>query len=131
MTTDPTGEPTATLLDHDADGAQRIPVNVYETDEALVIVAPMPGVRADDVEIVVEADQLTMRAEVRATAPTKNYVMHEWEYGGYERSIPLPGVFHGDVTASIGNGQLAISISRSGEPRGSERRVVRPGPAHS
>jgi HSP20 family molecular chaperone IbpA len=85
---------------------------MYETDEALVVVAPMPGVTPDDVEIVVEADTLTIRAQLRASAPTKNYVMHEWDYGAYERSVPLPAVFHGDVTASLGNGQLAVSIQR-------------------
>ena len=30
---------------------QSVPVNVYETDGALVVVAPLPGVMADDIEI--------------------------------------------------------------------------------
>ena len=102
----------STLIEPGREGIQRVPVNMYETDEALVVVAPMPGVTADDVEIVVEADTLTIRAELRAPAPTKNYVMHEWDYGAYERSVPLPPAFHGDVTARLGNGQLAVSIQR-------------------
>jgi HSP20 family protein len=116
----------STLIEPGQNGVQRVPVNVYETDEALVIVAPMPGVTADDVEIVVEADRLTVRAEVRAAAPTKHYVMHEWDYGGYERSVPLPADFHGDVTASLGNGQLAVSVSRTGHPRPGDRHIVHP-----
>jgi len=116
----------STLIEPGREGTQRVPVNMYETDEALVIVAPMPGVMADDVEIVVEADRLTMRAQLRAPARTKNYVMHEWEYGDYERSVPLPQVFHGEVTASLGNGQLAVSVSRDGERPTGARHIVRP-----
>jgi HSP20 family protein len=116
----------STLIEPGRDGAQRVPVNIYETDDALVIVAPMPGVMADDVEIVVEADQLTIRAQLRAPARTTNYVMHEWEYGDYEGSVPLPQIFHGEVTASLGNGQLAVSVGRNGERPTGARHVVRP-----
>jgi HSP20 family protein len=116
----------STLIEPGRGGSQRVPVNMYETDEALVIVAPMPGVRPDDVEILVEADQLTIRAELRAPARTKSYVMHEWEYGGYERSVPLPKIFHGEVTASLGNGQLAVSVARDGDRPTGARQVVHP-----
>jgi HSP20 family protein len=115
-----------TLIEPGREGIQRVPVNMYETEDALVIVAPMPGVTADDVEIVVEADQLTVKAQLRSAAPGKHYVMHEWDYGGYERSVPLPKVFHGEVTASLGNGQLAVSIGREGQRPTGARHVVRP-----
>jgi HSP20 family protein len=115
-----------TLIEPGREGTQRVPVNMYETEEALVIVAPMPGVIAEDVEIVVEADRLTLRAQLRAPAPNRNYVMHEWDYGAYERSVPLPQVFHGDVTASLGNGQLAVSVGRDGHRPTGARHVVRP-----
>jgi HSP20 family protein len=115
-----------TLIEPGREGSQRVPVNMYETDDALVIVAPMPGVTADDVEIVVEADRLTIRAQLRSSAPSKNYVMHEWDYGDYERSVPLPQVFHGEVTASLGNGQLAVSIGREGARPTGARHVITP-----
>src|SRR5215217_6972422 len=86
-------------------GPQRIPVNVYETTDALVVVAPMPGVMADDVEVVVGRDELRLRARLRTSAP-KDYLTHEWDYGGYDRTLSLPGGFEGPVTASLGNGQL-------------------------
>jgi HSP20 family protein len=107
-------------------GGQRVPVNMYETDEALVVVAPMPGVRADDVEIIVGPDELTLRAELRAPAATKRYVRREWEYGDYERTVPLPPGFTGSVSASLGNGQLAVSISRHDTRGGDGRQVLHP-----
>lgn len=90
---------------------QRVPVNMYETDSATVVVAPLPGVMPDDIEIVIEGGQLTLRAEMRTSAP-KDYVLHEWSYGPYERTLDLPDGYGGSATASFGNGQLAISVQK-------------------
>lgn len=109
----------------DSSGAQRIPVNVYETDNAVVVVAPMPGVMPDDVEIAVEGQRLSIRAELRTDAP-KRYLVHEWEYGAYERTVELPIDAPGPVTASLGNGQLAVSLRRDGE-RPAGRSLLKPG----
>lgn len=92
---------------------QYVPVNMYETDEAIVIVAPLPGVMAPDIEITVEAHQVRIWAEARSLAP-KNYLRHEWHYGPYERTVDLPEGFEGEPNASFGNGQLAFSIARGG-----------------
>jgi HSP20 family protein len=122
-----TGEqPTVIDTEPQTAGAQRVPVNVYETDEALVIVAPMPGVRAEDVEITVAPDELRLRAELRAPAATKRYVRREWEYGDYERAVPLPPGFTGPVNASLGNGQLAVSIARHGTRDDEGRQILHP-----
>lgn len=93
--------------------AQHIPVNVYETADAVVVVAPMPGVQAEDVEVVLDGDQLRLHADLRTEAP-KAYVLHEWEYGCYERTVDLPLPVGWPVLASLGNGQLAVSLHRGG-----------------
>src|SRR5947209_2554922 len=102
---------------------QPVPVNLYRTDEALVLVAPLPGVMADDVEVVVEPGQVTVSAAMRTAAP-KDYLLHEWHYGPYRRSIELPWGFGATAAASFGNGQLAVHLGR-GDP--TERFVVHPG----
>jgi HSP20 family molecular chaperone IbpA len=96
---------------------QRILVNGYETSDAVVLVAPMPGVVADDVEIRVEGRSVTLRAALRTDAP-KDYFLHEWDYGSYERTVELPYPVGEPISASLGNGQLAVSLSRlsSGDP---------------
>ncbi len=101
---------------------QNVPVNLYETDEALVAVAPLPGVMADDIEIAVESRRLTITAHMRTAAP-KNYLRHEWHYGPYFREVEIPDDFGAQVTASFGNGQLAIQLGR-GTPDG--RVVAKP-----
>lgn len=107
-----------------ANRPQHVPVNVYETDEALVVVAPLPGVMAGDVEVRVRPGTLTISAAMRTAAP-KDYLLHEWHYGPYRREVEIPDRYGGEVAASFGNGQLAVHLGR-GRPDDDEETVVRP-----
>ncbi len=93
---------------------QRVPVNIYETTSALVIVAPVPAVTVDDVTIELRPGRLRFWAHLRSAAP-RDYLVKEWDYGGYEREIDLPEGYGSAVEASLANGQLAIRVLR-GEP---------------
>jgi HSP20 family molecular chaperone IbpA len=95
---------------------QQVPVNVYATSDALVIVAPLPAVQPDDVTIDLTPGCLRITARLRTAAP-KDYLVHEWDYGGYERELDLPDGFGGAVEAALANGQLAVRVLR-GEPSG-------------
>ncbi len=88
-----------------------LPVNMYESESAVVIVAPLPGVMPDNVEVVLGDGRLTIRASMRSAAP-KDYLLHEWHYGPFERTVQLPEGYGGDATTSFGNGQLAISVHK-------------------
>ncbi len=89
----------------------RVPVNMYEAGEALVVVAPLPGVMAEDVDVTLEGAQLRIAATMRSPAP-KEYLVHEWHYGPYERTVEVPTGFGGGGTATFGNGQVAIRLTR-------------------
>jgi len=120
--------PERTLLDggDPSTGPQQIPLNVYETSDAMVVVAPMPGVRAEDVAVSIDDDgHLHLTARLRTAAP-KDYLVHEWDYGAYERSYELPADYAGPVTASLGNGQLAVRVEREGARPGASPVVVQP-----
>lgn len=106
-------------------GAQQIPVNLYETTESLVLVAPMPAVSAEDVEITRHADRLRVQAHLRSAAP-RDYILHEWEYGLYDREIDLPPGFCGPITATLGKGQLAVSVKRGDAPAAAANVTVNP-----
>ena len=93
---------------------QRVPINVYETTGALVVVAPLPAVQAGDVRVEVrQGNPATLRfwAHVRS-APPRDFLVHEWEYGGYERELDLPDGFGSGVEATLNNGQLAVRVLR-------------------
>jgi HSP20 family molecular chaperone IbpA len=91
--------------------SQAVPVNVYEASDALVVVAPLVAVQPEDVRVELRPGSLRFWAHLRSAAP-RDYLAHEWEYGGYERELELPPGFGGGVEASLANGQLAIRILR-------------------
>jgi HSP20 family molecular chaperone IbpA len=105
---DATAEAEATMR------PQRVPVNMYETSGALVVVAPLPAVTPGDVTVELRSTKLRFYAHLRSAAP-RDYLLNEWDYGGYEREIDLPEGFGSGVEASLANGQLAIRVLR-GEP---------------
>jgi len=92
--------------------AQPVPVNAYEAPEALVIVAPLPAVQASDVTVELRPGCVRFWAHLRSAAPRREYLLHEWDYGGYEREIELPDGYGGGVEATLTNGQLAIRVLR-------------------
>ena len=93
---------------------QAVPVNMYEAEGALVILAALPGVMADDVEVEVEPARVRIRAAMRTPAP-KDYLLHEWHYGPYDRVVDIPPGFSGRASGTFGNGQLALRITRDGD----------------
>lgn len=93
---------------------QSVPVNVYEASGALVVVAPVPAVTADDVTIELRGRTLRFWAYLRSAAP-RDYLVHEWNYGGYERELEVPAGYGSAVEASLANGQLAVRVLR-GDP---------------
>ena len=90
---------------------KRVPVNVYEASGALVVVAPMPAVTADDVTIEFRGSTLRFFANLRSAGP-REFLVHEWEYGGYEREVDLPDGYGAGIEATLQNGQLAIRVLR-------------------
>ena len=68
-----------------------MPVNVFETENELMVVAAMPGIEAGNVDIEVDDNYLTIRADKRGPGQERHrYLRREWSYGPYERSIELP-----------------------------------------
>ncbi len=93
---------------------QRVPVNAYETSGAFVVVAPLPAVKHEDVVVQLREGVLRFYAELRSAGP-RDFVIHEWEYGGFERQLAVPDGFGAGLEATLNNGQLAIRVLR-GDP---------------
>jgi HSP20 family protein len=88
---------------------QPVPVNVYETSGAIVVVAPMPAVTPEDVTIELTDQSLRFWAHLRSAGP-RDFLVQEWDYGGYEREVEIPAGYGSGVEASLNNGQLAIRV---------------------
>lgn len=95
------------------------PINVWHDDNAVSIEAELPGLRLEDIEILVSNDQITLRGERNASHPEDATPLRtERRPARFERTITLPD--HADLdnaTATLENGLLLISIPKSSESR--------------
>jgi HSP20 family protein len=105
-----------------------IPINLFENERELVVVAPVPGVAPEDVAVdVTDAGRLTIRVAQRGAGQERiSYLLREWAYGPYERSIELPRqVDARRANLSFGNGVLTISLPKAGTMIAAELSVPR------
>ena len=67
-------------------------IDMYQTDDNVVVKAALPGKKADDVQINITADILTMKGEMKENNETKEkeYHIREQRWGAFERSVMLP-----------------------------------------
>lgn len=108
---------------HENEG--QLSVDVFETDDYLVIVAPIAGVEANDIDITVSDDIITIRGHREEPENTQSKTHHTQEcfWGHFARTIILPqDVDTKKIRASFKKGILTIRIPRI-EKRNS--RVIR------
>lgn len=98
---------------------QPIPINIFETETELVIVAPAPGIEPENLDIQIDDGRLTIRAEKRGPGQERQrYLRREWSYGPYERTLELPhGVDAGRANATYGNGLVTIALPKRSNGR--------------
>ena len=67
-------------------------VDVYQTEDAVVVKTTVPGVKPEEVEITVTGNTLSISGETRAEEEVKeeNYIRRERRYGSFRRSVVLP-----------------------------------------
>ena len=93
-------------------------INMYETDNEVVVKAALPGIQADEVQINVHGDVLTIRGETRQEEEKKEktWQIREHRWGAFERSVRLPtGVTSDKAKADFENGILTITLPKSEE----------------
>jgi len=98
-------------------GGSTVPaIDLYQTDEEVVVKAALPGLKADDVQITVTDDLLTLRGEFKWENGHENATYHirEQRYGSFERSISLPVDVQTDkAKADFQNGILTITLPKA------------------
>ncbi len=97
-------------------------VDMYETDDAYVVKASLPGIKPEDIEITVVGDTVTIKGEVKAEEheEKRNYIYRERRTGRFMRSLTLPGVVTEDAKAEFDNGVLTLTL-----PKPEERKAKR------
>ena len=93
-------------------------IDMYQTDNDVVVKADLPGIKADEVQINVNGDVLTIKGETKQQDEKKDKSWHirEHRWGAFERSIRLPGGVIADrANADFDNGVLTITLPKSEE----------------
>jgi HSP20 family protein len=101
------------------DGGWSAPaVDMYQTDDEVVVKAALPGFKADEVQINITGDVLTVRGEMKHEEEKKEKAWHirEHRWGTFERSIALPTTVTADkAVADFENGILTITLPKAEE----------------
>jgi HSP20 family protein len=99
-------------------------VNVYAGQGGIAVVAELPGVEKDDLEIEAHRDTLTLPGTRRPAAERKDaYHRRERRSGSFTRSIHLPyRIDPGRIEAHLENGVLRLSLARPEEDK--PRRII-------
>jgi HSP20 family protein len=90
-------------------------VDLYETDDAVMVKAVLPGVKADDVDISITRDVLSIRGEAKEESEVEEakYYRRERRYGRFNREIALPvPVIAEEAEAEFADGILTLSLPK-------------------
>jgi HSP20 family protein len=92
----------------------RLLIDVYTTASEIVVAAAVPGVSQDDVEVTLEGDTLTIRAELPAPLENVEYIFQERPYGRYSRALTLNVPVDTDnIEATFNNGLLTLTLPKA------------------
>lgn len=102
------------------------PVDVHETPDDIVVTASLPGVKADDVDITITGQNLTVRGEFKADDEIKRdqYLYRERRHGSFSRSLQLPVRVEGErAEATFTDGVLTLRIPKADEVKPRQIRI--------
>jgi HSP20 family protein len=95
-------------------------LDIAESDEHVTVTVELPGMKAEDVEIDVTGNMLTLRGEKREEKEEKgrDYRYTERQFGSFSRTVQLPSTVDAEkVDASFKDGVLTIKLERRPEAR--------------
>jgi HSP20 family protein len=103
-------------------------IDVSETDRELRIAAELPGVKEDDIEVMLDDDSLTIRGEIKQEHENqdqnRNYHVRERIEGAFSRTLALPfRADPGKVQASFRDGVLSITMPKPEEAQRKQQRI--------
>ena len=91
------------------------PVDIYETENELVLKADLPDVESKDIDVRVENQTLTITGERKFERKDngKGYHRVERSYGSFARSFAVPNSFDTDkIDAGFKNGVLTVTLPK-------------------
>jgi len=100
--------------------ARVLPVDLYETDDALVLETALPGFEPDAVDITINRDELTIKATRPASddAPRSYHLRERPDVESVERVIALPDKIDANAAEAVfKNGVLTLTLPKAEETK--------------
>jgi len=96
----------------------RLPLDIYTTPEEIVLVASLPGLTPDEVDITIEGDNLTIRGNLRPPLENVEYLFQERPYGAFSRTLALNVPVNTEETEAVfENGILTLTLPKAEETK--------------
>jgi len=98
------------------DGWSAPAIDMYQTDDEIVVKASLPGIKADEVQINITGEVLTLKGETKQVEEKKDKAWHmrEQRWGVFERAVALPTEVVADkAKAEFENGILTITLPKA------------------
>ena len=105
-------------------------VDVAEDDKAVTLTAELPGMKEEDVEVVLRDDMLIVKGEKKTEREEKeeNYHLTERRYGAFERTFRLPETADADkIKAAFDDGVLTVTVPKRAEPKAKAEKKIKIG----
>jgi len=93
-------------------------IDMFQTDNEVVVKASIPGYKTDDVQISISGDILTLKGEMKQEDEKKDKAWHirEQRWGSFERAVVLPTEVIADkAKAEFENGLLSVTLPKAEE----------------
>jgi HSP20 family protein len=101
-------------------------LDIYQTDNSVIVKANIPGVKPEEVDISVSGDVLTIKAERKEEKEIKNkdYIRKENHYGVISRSVNLPMEVKAEKSEAVfENGILTLTLPKAEEVKPKQIKV--------
>ncbi len=112
--------------DFDFDGSMAVPMDVKAEDEGYVITALIPGIKAEDLNIQVVNETVTISGEFKHERDEEgNYILAEIPAGRFSRTLTLPSPLNaGKAEADLTNGVLTLRVPKAEEAKARSIKVI-------
>ena len=100
-----------------------IPLDVYTTSDEAVIVAAVPGIAPEDLDVTIERGTVTLSGKVHDVAASQEaksatWYLHELWSGQFRRTVSLPfEIDAASAEASFEHGMLRIRLPKAAQAR--------------
>lgn len=101
-------------------------VDVVEKDTAFELTAELPGITTNDIDVSMKDGSIVIKGQKEAEKEekSKDYYLHERQYGSFERSFAVPeGVDTSAIEATFNNGVLTVTLPKTMEAQKPAKKI--------